>query len=207
MWNKKYTGLFEYKEKTFYIKNGKWDSSITAVVKINGEWVGIKNGKLFEFGGLIKYKGKWFYIEDGKWDKKITGIIRYDLKHFYVENGKWAKKTLLCKYNNGGSWGEYEWCYVKNGVWEYEPDTEQLVKYKGKWFYIENSYWNKSATMLFKYKGKWLYIEDGKWSKKRLIFSYKNQYFYIKDGIAQLDFSGYINIYGTRLKITNGKLK
>ena len=77
-----------YKNKSFYIKNGKWDSSVNTLTKKNGEWLGIVNGKCDNSANtLIKYKGKWFYVKNGEWCKK-TAIVKYKGKRFYVKNGK-----------------------------------------------------------------------------------------------------------------------
>lgn len=72
------------------------------------------------------------------------------------------------------------WCYYVGGV---KRDHTTLVKYKNKWFYVEDGVWDKNANTLVAYKGKGFYVEKGKWTKKTTLVKYSGNYSYVKDGI------------------------
>lgn len=56
-----------------------------------------------------------------------------------------------------------KWYYYRG---EYKIKTTTLIKYEGKWFYIDNGVWNKNASdLMCWYKGKIFYIKNGKWDK------------------------------------------
>ena len=77
---------------------------------------------------------------------------------------------------------------AETGVWYYYVDGEKsndttLVKYQGKWFYVENGVWNKTAKTLVKYNGVWFYVANGKWDSTTTdLIKYEGVYFYIKNG-------------------------
>ena len=92
-----------YKNKRFYIKNGKWNSNINTLVKKNGEWLGIVNGKWDTSANtLIKYKGKWFYVKNGKWNKS-KAIVRYVPEYVEIKDGIFVKTSELKSYLNKSS--------------------------------------------------------------------------------------------------------
>ncbi len=73
-----------------------------------------------------------------------------------------------------------KWFYLEDGIWT-KKDT--LCEYNGKWFYIDNGKWNKNANDLIKYKEKWFYVENGKWdSTDRTLFKKNGKWFGIVNG-------------------------
>ena len=97
-----------------------------------------------------------------------------------------------------------KWFYVENGVWPKTANT--LVKYKGKWFGVVNGKWNSAVNTLIKHKGKWFYIKNGKWCQDTAIVKYSGKRFYVKKGKVDFEFSGKKKINGKTYKIKNGKV-
>ena len=75
----------------------------------------------------------------------------------------------------------------EDGVWKYYVGGEfcsetTLVKYSGKWFYVQDGIWNSETTTLAKHKDVWFYIKNGKWVKETTLVKYKDKWFYVKNG-------------------------
>lgn len=98
-----------------------------------------------------------------------------------------------------------------NGEWrcvvgDYYSDMTGLVKYAGKWFYVEEGYWYSDTTELIKYNGEWLYIKNGKWdSNVTKLVKYNSKWFYIKNGKWDNTANNLIKINNKWFYIKNGK--
>ena len=114
-------------------------------------------------------------------------------------------KTPTLKKDTDGKWYYYEgdykiykttlvkyegkWFYVKNGVWD-KTATDIMCWYKGKQFYIKNGKWDKKANglMIIYYdywvKPEWTYVLNGKkYDKPKDLVKYNGKWFYVVDGI------------------------
>lgn len=125
---------------------------VPTLKKVKGEWKYYVGEKHVKATTLVKYNGVWFYVKNGKWSNKATTLVKYKDQWFYVKNGKWANKaTTLVKYKD-------KWFYVKNGKWNTKDTT--LVKYQSKWFYVKGGKWAKD-TAIVNYSGKKFYVKGG----------------------------------------------
>lgn len=126
-------------------------------------------------------------------DSHIDNYYEYDyLLYFYYED---PEPTL--QYVDG------EWRCV---VGDYFSDMTGLVKYGGKWFYVEDGYWNKSTNGLIKYSGKWFYVKNGKWdSSVNTLVKYSSKWFYIKNGKWDSSAKTLVKYNGKYLYVKGGK--
>ena len=140
------------------------------LVKIDGVWRHVVNGKLVNDTTLVKYNGKYLYVRNGVYTKDTT-LVKYNGKYHYVKNGVYTKGTTLVKYNDS-------YYYVKDGVLNY---SDTLVKYNGKYFHVKNGKYVKDTT-LTKYNGKYFYVKNGTYTKATTLAKYNGKYFYVKNG-------------------------
>lgn len=206
--------LVKYDGTWYYVKNGKVDYS-TTLVKYNGTWYYVSGGTLKNATTLCKYNGKWYYVENGKLSGKTT-LVKYNGTWFYVSGGTLKNATTLCKYNG-------KWYYVENGKLS---SKTTLVKYNGTWFYVSggtlknattlckyNGTWFyvengklSSKTTLCKYNGKWYYVENGKLSAKTALVKYGNYWFYVSGGTIHPELDGEVMVNGKTYYLNNGIL-
>lgn len=85
-----YTGLVEYKDNWFYVKNGYVDWKHSGLVRhTNGGWFYVTNGKInWKFTGLYRHNGIWFYVENGQIDWQSNTLVQHNKTWFFVYNGK-----------------------------------------------------------------------------------------------------------------------
>lgn len=206
-WAKK-TFIFSDNYNRYYIKNGKWDKKINGVIELNKDLYYVKNGKV-NGNHIIKYDGKYLFFKDSKYDKNANGVYYAHIpkalggptyQKVLIENGKLLRENTLGKYG-------YDWIYFKKGISSTKDKHTTIVKYKNKWFYVEDNYWRRGYTSLVKIDNEWYYIKNGKWDDEDAIVSYKGKYFYVKSGKVDLSFCGKVNIYGVTLNVKYGKLK
>ncbi len=141
------------------------------------------------FGGDSKSKGEIEYLDVGNYDYSkyigykylVEAIWHYNtcMEHTFDINGVCTfcksngKEKTLKKVNK-------KWYLYENDVRSYKTT---LIKYNGKWFYVEKGVWNKNITTMIKYNGKWFYIINGKWnSAVNGVKYYRGKYFYVKNG-------------------------
>lgn len=100
---------------------------------------------------------------------------------WYYYKGKYNVKVTTLVKYQG------KWFYIKNGVWD-KTATDTTCWYKGKWFYIKNGKWHKNTTalMIIKNSGSkamWTYILNGKrYDKDKDLIKYNGKWFYVVDG-------------------------
>ena len=137
--------------------------------------------------------------------KELKTLPNYN-KTLIKDDGKWHLSYAGYKFTESTLVKfKDKWFYVNNGVWD-KTINDKIIKYKDKWFYIKNGKWDSSAKTLVKYQGKWFYIKDGKWCKDTAIVKYKGKRFYVKKGKIDFDYSGKKKIDGKTYKIKNGKV-
>ncbi len=180
---------------TYYYVDGE-KSNITSLVKINGKWHYIKNGKFAKDATtLVKYNGKWYHVKNGL-KTTATTLVKYNDKWYYVEKGVKTTKTTLVKYNG-------VWYYVKDGK---KNTSTTLVKYNGVWYYVKSGK-KSTATTLCKYNGNYYYVKSGKKNTATTIVKYNGKKYYVKKGIAQTSFSGKVKVGGKTYTVKKGIVK
>ena len=136
------TTLVKYNGSWWYVKNGKIDFSARTLCKYNGTWWYVKDGKV-NFGArtLCKYNGTWWYVSGGKVDFSAETVVKYNGSWWYVKDGKvnFGARTL-CKYNG-------TWWFIENGRIQW--NGESIVQYGGTWYYVKNGQvdWNSGETL------------------------------------------------------------
>ncbi len=108
-------------------------------IKEGGEYYYYKDGVKSTDTALVKVNGKWFYIEEGRWNKEFTDLHKLNGKWFYVKNGRWSPINDLVKYKG-------KWFFVRGGKWFSSDNT--LFKKNGKWFSIQWGKWSKSTCII-----------------------------------------------------------
>ena len=110
-WN--YSNLVKYNGGWYYVKNGKIDWSCTTLAQVNnsGAWYYVKNGKIdWTFTGLSKYGNNWYYLEKGKLNWSYSGLAYHYGGWYYVKNGVLDWTYTGITHYNGGIY------YVNKGV-------------------------------------------------------------------------------------------
>ena len=77
----------------------------------------------------------------------------FALEKFLVKGGKWSSAVTTLTKKNG------KWLYVKNGKWSKAKD---LVKYKGKTFYVNKGFAQLDFSGKVTVSGKKYKIKNGK---------------------------------------------
>ena len=190
------------------------------LVKNDGVWYYVKDGKICNITTLVKWGGEWWYVVNGKVASNTTSLVKYNNEWWYVVKGKVASNTTsLVKYNN-------EWWYVVKG--KIAANTTTLVKHSGSWYYIVKGKLAAKTTTLFQYNGAVYYIKDGKtqpgltglvkhegvWyyvkngtvAKGTAFVEYMGKKYFVADGVARTDLSGEVTYYGGTYFIKNGAL-
>ena len=186
--------LVKYDGTWYYVKNGRVDNS-TTLVKYNGTWFYVSGGTLQNKTTLCKYNGKWYYVENGKLSTKTT-LVKYNGTWFYVSGGTLQNKTTLCKYNG-------KWYYVENGKLSTKTT---LVKYNGTWFYVSGGTLQNKTT-LCKYNGTWFYVENGKVDfTQNSLYKFNGYWFLVQNGKVNLRTTTLYKFNGKWYYIENGKV-
>ena len=173
----------------------------TGLVKDNGKWVYMENGKLSKKTGITKRadgKGGWYYVEKGVLCSNKAGITkRIDGKGgwYYVEKGSFRNNKIGLTKRVDGKGG---WFYVENGVWQTrKAGLTKRVDGKGGWFYVENGVWQTRKAGLTKRvdgKGGWFYVRKGRLDAtmtgvvKRI--DGKGGLYYVRKGVFQSKYTG-----------------
>jgi glucan-binding YG repeat protein len=166
------TSLVKINGKWYYIKDGKFASNETTLVKYSGKWYYVKKGIKDTETTLVKYNGKWYYVEKGLKSTKTT-LVKYNGTWYYVKSGVKSTDTTLVKYNDS-------WYYVEKGV---KKTATKLVKYNGSYYYVKNGKWDSSTKGIIKISGKYYYIKGGKWSKTTTLYKKSGKYYAVKSGM------------------------
>lgn len=204
-------GLYHEGSDWNYYKNGRV-STDTTLVKYNGSWWYVKNGKIdFSARTLCKYNGTWWYVSGGKVDFSAETVVKYNGSWWYVKDGKvnFGARTL-CKYNG-------IWWFIENGRIQW--NGESIVQYGGTWYYVKNGQvdWNSGETLCRydgAYKGPtteempynkkdycaWDYAESNWYSEDG---TYNGSWWHIKDGRVKFD-TTLVRYNGTWYYVHNG---
>jgi glucan-binding YG repeat protein len=188
--------LIEEDGETYYYVDGE-KSDITSLVKINGKWHYIKNGKFAQDATtLVKYNGTWYYVKNGV-KNTATTLVKYGGKWYYVEKGVKKSATKLVKYGSS-------YYYVKSGKWD--SSAKGIIKISGKYYYIKGGKWSKTTT-LYKKSGKYYAVKSGMWYKSKAIIKYSGKKYYVNKGYAQTKYSGKVTISGKKYTVKKGIVK
>ena len=129
---------------------------------------------------LVKQNGTWYYMQNGKVINTTT-LVKYNGSWWYVVNGKLASNTTtLFKYNG-------LWYYVKEGRVDFNADT--LVPFNGGWYYVNNGTIDNQSTTYVSYNGKWYYVNKGKVNLRSQILRSPQTEFYHYNSEGQLLYS------------------
>ena len=136
------------------------------------------------------------YLHEAVWYYNTCYKHKLDKKGVCTVCGNSDENITLKKVKNN-------WYLYKNGK---KSSETTLVKFNGKWFYIEKGKWNKNKSSLFKYKDKYFYIIEGKWNKNvKGLKPDKNGYVYIKNGKWDKTKTGFVSHNGNKFYVKNGK--
>lgn len=162
-------GLYHEGSDWNYYKNGRV-STDTTLVKYNGSWWYVKNGKIdFSARTLCKYNGTWWFIENGRIQWNGESIVQYGGTWYYVKNGQvdWNSGETLCRYD-----GAYK-----------GPTTEEMPYNKKDycaWDYAESNWYSEDGT----YNGSWWHIKDGRVKFDTTLVRYNGTWYYVHNGIV-----------------------
>ncbi len=154
---------------------------------------------------LVCYGGAW----------KNAKKIKIDYHNLPLKDAGWLyadgdNVTDLDKYINSKLTSEITLLDSLSGVWSCFENRQKtmytgLLKYKGKWFYVKNGVWDKTADKVISYNNVLFYVKNGKWSKETKAVRYKDELLYIKNG--KWDSTANLNVKynGKKYTIKNGK--
>ena len=129
---------------------------------------------------LVKQNGAWYYMQNGKVINTTT-LVKFNGSWWYVVNGKLASNTTtLFKYNG-------LWYYVKEGRVDFNADT--LVPFNGGRYYVNNGTIDNQSTTYVSYNGKWYYVNKGKVNLRSQILRSPQTEFYHYNSEGQLLYS------------------
>ena len=122
-----------------------------------------------DFGArtLVKYNGTWWFIENGRIQWNGDSIVQYGGTWYYVKNGQvdWNSGETLCRYDGAykGPTTE-EMPYNESDYCVMDPPTSNWYSeegnYKGSWWHVKDGR-VKFDTTLVRYNGTWYYVHNG----------------------------------------------
>ena len=163
------------------------------------------------------------YVIDVYLEKGTYCIVMFDMfaeddvTYEFTLTAKNAVQTLkeedgVLKYYVGGEFAEEttlvkyngKWFYIEDGIWQSEKTT--LVKYNGSWYYVKKGNIDWTATTVCKYKGTWYYVKNGKidWDATTLC-KYNGKWYYIKNGKIDWNARTLVKYNGTWYYVKDGK--
>lgn len=84
-------------------------AAAATLVKQNGTWYYMQNGKVINTTTLVKYNGLWYYVKEGRVDFKAATLVSFNGGWYYVNNGTVDNQSpTMVQYNNN-------WYYVNKG--------------------------------------------------------------------------------------------
>lgn len=113
-------------------------------------------------------------LDEDSFDIRYICKVCGDIK----EISKLPSGETLAKGSDG------KWYYFIDGE---KSNAQTLVKYKGKWLYVNNGVWDNKANLLVKYGGNWLYVKNGVWTKDTTLVKHNGKYLYVKNGVWAKD--------------------
>lgn len=121
------TTLIKYNGKYYYVRDGRLNKSAT-LVKYNGGWWYVKNGTICKDRTLVKYNNSYWYVSNGRINYSAT-LVKYNGTYWYVRNGKLCRDEAVVYYN-GSYW------YVNSGKLQNYYNGEVYID--GSWWWVEN---------------------------------------------------------------------
>lgn len=181
----------------YYITDSVLDRSVTDLVKVDGVWYNIQNGKWNQtYSGLVpKRSGGWYYVTKGKIDWNYTNLVQYNGGWYYIKNGRLdSGKSTLAQVNGHGAW-----YYVEKG--RVNRSYTGLTQFGGIWYYVEKGKVDWTHTGLVSHNGGWFYVKKGKidWNYTGLaqVTSGDRVWYYVKKGRIDRSFTGKAQVNGT----------
>lgn len=77
----------DYKDKTFYVVGGKWNSSVNTLYKKGTKLYAVKSGKLYNGKVVLSYGGKEYYCNKGYTQTSYSGKVTIGSKIYTVKKG------------------------------------------------------------------------------------------------------------------------
>lgn len=200
-------------EAAFYNCSSLANIQLSGVLKTVGMYAFLGDESLENvyYSGSIDDKGKIKHLDVGSYDYDIYKGYKYlnDAVWYYntCYKHEWSENGVCSVCGNSDSItlkkvNKY-WRLYKNGK---TSEETTLIKFNGKWFYIEKGVWNKNIDTIVKYRGKWFYVQNGKWnSSVKGLKYYKGKYFYIKNGKWDKTKTGFVTYRGEKCYVKNGK--
>ena len=222
-----YTGVAQYGNDWWYVKNGLVQYVDSVEQNENGWWV-IKKGKVdFSYTGFAKNANGWWYCEKGKvnFSKNdvIKGTVNGTSGWWFVKGGKVQFTDSVEKNSNG-------WWVIQKGKVNF--DYTGFAKNANGWWYCEKGKVNFSKTDVIQGKvngtSGWWFVKGGQvqfvdsveknsngwWviQKGMVNFSFTgiaknaNGSWYCKGGKVQFDYTGTVKYNGKSYKVQKGKV-
>lgn len=152
------------KGEDIYFKNGKFQSTLTGLVKRGNNYVYVKNGVVTTDGvtDIIQAAdGNWYFVKDGAIDTGFTGVAENANGKWYVESGivNFDKTGIVAADSSDSTKGEY---YVVKG--KMTGDVTGFVTVGSQKFYVEKNKVTGSKVdnrVIHDSKsGKWYYVDS-----------------------------------------------
>lgn len=165
-WNsdrESYTVLKYIDGMTYYLTNGKIDTSVTGLIcNYTGSYYYIKKGvRVNDATGFYTFNGQKYFLKSGKWASAISGAILFQNRYYVVRNG------LLDTTATGLQAVGTDMIYVKAGVQTQDRglkftnnqgtfllENGKLVTYSGLYFLTTTDANSETSTTIY-------YLEDG----------------------------------------------
>ena len=199
------TGLWENPDGqdtgTYYYVNGI-RQNITDVMKINGTWYNLVNGKVKENTVAQNDNGWWYIDSEGKVDFSYSGLAGNHNGWWYCENGKvqFNKNSVV----SGTVDGAYGWWHVVGGKVTFD---NTVARNGSGWWYIRNGKVDFEADTVAQNSNGWWAIRDGK-----VDFSYTgfkenhNGWWYIRNGKVDFSYTGVAKNRNGWWRVEKGKV-
>ena len=215
----------------WYVKNNVVTYTNTVAKDKNGNYYGIKNGKVDNnFNGFLSDGKEWWHVNKGKVTFTDTGVFKGTINGttgwYYAKASKYTKATVLAKNPDNNTWwrvtdGKMDFGFTgffqnENGLWYCKngqitfTDTgifEGTINGVTGYYYVKGSLFTKTNTVA-QYGSDYWCVQDGMINSGFTgICSNSSGSWYCKDGKAQLEFTGEITYNGKKYKIVKGMVK
>lgn len=195
-----YTGTYVNLKGTYYVENGKVNTTWNKLKKVDGIYRFYDSGAVrSSANGLQKPDSTWRVYNYGSWASKVSGLFKNKNGWYYCKDGvvDFDYNSVASNYN-----GTY---YVKNGKVNF--NVNGLAKCGKNWYLFKKGRVETSKTGLYKNDHGWWYVKNGK-----IDFNYnglaKNKYgtWVVKNGKVNFNYNGSYKYKGKTYKIKNGKV-
>ena len=199
------TGLWENPDGqdtgTYYYVNGI-RQNITDVMKINGTWYNLVNGKVKENTVAQNDNGWWYIDSEGKVDFSYSGLAGNHNGWWYCEKGKvqFNKNSVI----KGTVDGANNWWHVVGGKVTFD---NTVARNSNGWWYIRKGKVDFSYTGVAQNSNGWWRIVKGKVDFNcNSIEQNHNGWWYIRNGKVDFSYTGVAKNRNGWWRVEKGKV-